>query len=97
MDILSDVKRFCMGKHVNISGLTFQQNTLRILLFSVNTKCISSSELKTSDFSRVLRTRDNSDVFNSLDEIYLVCTETNANFLFILYNTRAFSNSQGRR
>ena len=26
MDILSDVKRFCMCKHVNISGLTFQQN-----------------------------------------------------------------------
>ena len=38
-------------------------------LFSVNTKYISSRELKTYKFSLVLRTRENSDVFNSLDEI----------------------------
>ena len=45
--------------------------------FGVNTKYISSSVLKTSEFSRVLptlRTRENSDVFNTLDEIYLVFT-----------------------
>ena len=43
---------------------------------SVNTKYISSSELKTSKFSLVLRTRENFDVFNSLDDtsIYLVFT-----------------------
>ena len=29
---------------------------------------MSSSELKTSKFSLVLRTRENSDVFNTLDE-----------------------------
>ena len=40
----------------------------------VNTKYISSRELKTSDFSRVLCTHENSDVFNTLDEIYLVFT-----------------------
>ena len=40
----------------------------------MNTKYISSSELKTYKFSLVLRTRENSDVFNSLDEIYLVFT-----------------------
>ena len=45
-----------------------------LLFFSVNTKYISSRELKTSKFSRVLRTRRNSDVFNSVDEIYLVFT-----------------------
>ena len=38
----------------------------------VNTKYISSRELKTSKFSFVLRTHENSDVFNTLDEIYLV-------------------------
>ena len=46
----------------------------KFAFFSVNTKYISSSELKTSRFSLVLRTRENSDVFNSLDEIYLVFT-----------------------
>ena len=38
--------------------------------FLVNTKYISSRELKTSKFSFVLRTHENSDVFNTLDEIY---------------------------
>ena len=47
---------------------------MKICLFSVNTKYISSSELKTSEFSRVRSTSENSDVFNSLDEIYLVFT-----------------------
>ena len=35
---------------------------------------MSSREVKTSKFSLVLRTRENSDVFNTLDEIYLVFT-----------------------
>ena len=67
-----------------------------ICFFEVNTKYISSSELKTSEFSRVRSTSENFDVFNSRDEIYLVFTEKK-HFFFILYNTRAFSNSQGRR
>ena len=33
-----------------------------------------SRELKTSELSLVLRTRENSDAFNTLDEIYLVFT-----------------------
>ena len=51
-----------------------------ILLFwgegggGVNTKNISSRELKTSEFSLVLGTRENSDVFNTLDKLYLVFT-----------------------
>ena len=61
-----------------------------ICFFEVNTKYISSSELKTSEFSRVRSTSENFYVFNSRDEIYLVFTEKKANFLFILYNTRAF-------
>ena len=38
----------------------------------MNTKYISSRELKTSKFSLVLRTRENSDVFNTLDEYIIV-------------------------
>ena len=38
-------------------------------IFLVNTKYMSSRELKTSKFSFVLRTHENSDVFNTLDEI----------------------------
>ena len=44
----------------------------RKITFPVNTKYNSSLELKTSEFSLVLRTRENSDVFNTLDEIHLV-------------------------
>ena len=46
-----------------------------IYFFEVNTKYISSSELKTSKFSRVLSTSENLDVFKSRDEIYLVFTD----------------------
>ena len=42
--------------------------------FLVNTKYMSSCEFKTSEFSQVHSTRENSDVFNTLDEIYLVFT-----------------------
>ena len=35
---------------------------------------MSCRELKTSKFSLVLRTREHSNVFNTLDEIYLVFT-----------------------
>ena len=56
-----------------------------IYFFEVNTKYISSSVLKTSEFSRVHSTVENSDVFNSRDEIYLVFTEKKVNFFFILY------------
>ena len=50
----------------------------------MNTKYISSSVLKTSEFSRVRNTSENSDDFNSRDEKYLVPTK-NVNFHFILY------------
>ena len=56
-----------------------------IYFSEVNTKYISSSVLKTSEFSRVHSTVENSDVFKSRDEIYLVFTEKKVNFLFILY------------
>ena len=59
-----------------------------ICFFEVNTKYISSSELKTSEFTRVRSTSENFNVFNSLDKIYLVFTEKkqiSSNFLFVLY------------
>ena len=63
-------------------------NKKKIYFLSVNTKYISSSELKTSKFSLVLRTRENFDVFNSLDEIYLVFTSRKqiSSIYFILYS-----------
>ena len=57
-----------------------------IYCFEVNTKYISSSVLKTSEFSQVRSTSENSDVFNSRDEIYLVFTEkSKVSFYFILF------------
>ena len=41
----------------------------------MNTKYISSSELKTSECSRVRSTGENFYVFNSRDETHLVFTE----------------------
>ena len=46
----------------------------KFAFFLVNTKYVSSHEWKTSLFSLVLRTHENSDVFNTADEIYLVFT-----------------------
>ena len=55
-----------------------------IYSFEVNTKYISSSLLKTSEFSRVRSTSDNFDVFNSRNDIFLIFTEIFF-FLFLLY------------
>ena len=55
-----------------------------IYFFEVNTKYISLSVLKTSEFSRVCSTSENSDVFNS-DMIYILYLQKIVNFLFILY------------
>ena len=52
--------------------------------FEVNTKYISSSVLRTSEFSRVRSTSENSYVFNSRDEICLVFTEK-SQFSFYIY------------
>ena len=57
-----------------------------IYFFEVNTKYISSSVLKTSEFSRVRSTSENFDIFNSRDEIYLVFTKRSKfSFYFILF------------
>ena len=58
---------FSVGRDI-VKSIKYKEN----LLFLVNTKYISSRELQTSEFSLVLRTRENSDVFNTLDEIYLL-------------------------
>ena len=57
-----------------------------IYFFEVNTKYISSSVLKTSEFSRVRSMSENPVVFNSRDEIYLVFTgKSKFSFYFILF------------
>ena len=50
--------------HVAYKNIKEKEN---LLFWRVNTKHISSRELKTSEFSLVLRTRENSDVFNTSD------------------------------
>ena len=52
-----------------------------IYFFEVNTKYISSSVLKTSEFSRVRSTNENFDVFNLRDEI----KKSKFSFYFILF------------
>ena len=57
-----------------------------IYFFEVNAEYISSSVLKSSEFSRVRSTVENSDVFNSLDEIYSVLTDKSKfSFSFVLF------------
>ena len=56
-----------------------------IYFFDVNTKCISSSVLKISDFSRV-RSTSKISVLNSRDEMYLVFKrKTKVSFYFIFF------------
>ena len=55
-----------------------------ICFFEVKTKYISS-ELKTSEFSRVRSTSENFAVFNSRDDYVFGIHRKKANFLFILY------------
>ena len=54
-----------------------------IYIFEVNTEYISV--LKTSEYSRVHSTSDNSDGFNSRDELYLVLNSKKYFFSFILH------------
>ena len=71
-------------KTVEVFYLTQNQYIEDICFFEVNTKYISSSELKTSEFSRVRSTSENYYVFNSRDEIYLVFIEKKQIF-FLFY------------
>ena len=60
------------GFAVACVGHTLQVYIQDICFFEVNTKYISLSELKTSEFSRVRSTSENIDVFNPEDEIYFM-------------------------
>ena len=70
--VFSKIFGFCIftACFVNRKMPLYCINKKKIYFLSVNTKYISSRDLKTSKFSIVLRTRENFDVFNSLDEIY---------------------------
>ena len=50
------------------------KNKKKNYFFSINTKNISSHVLKISAILLVLRTRENTDIFNTFDKIYLVFT-----------------------
>ena len=58
-----------------ILGSIFKKYIEDIYFFEMNTKNISSSVLKISEFSRVRSTSEHSDVFNTRDEIFLVFIE----------------------
>ena len=60
--------------HLLFLHVVYQKYKKENLLFFVITKYISSRELKTSEFLLLLRACENSDVFNTLDHIYLVFT-----------------------
>ena len=67
-------------------SLPQKHNISRILtFFEVKITYISSSDLKTSEFSRVCSTSKKYDVFNSQDQMYFIFTEKNVTFLFILF------------
>ena len=63
-----------VNKLINCKSSKKYKIKIKFTFFLVNTKYFSSRELKTLKFSFVLRTHENSDVFNTLDEIYLVFT-----------------------
>ena len=54
--------------------VAYKKYKIKIYLFSVHSKYISSREMITLEFSLKLRTLESSDVFNTLDKIYLVFT-----------------------
>ena len=70
---------------INFSGRTPSKSIEDIYFLEVNTKYISSSVLKTSEISRVHSTSENSDDFNSHDEIYLAFTEKKSKFSFYTF------------
>ena len=51
----------------------------------MNTNYIQSSVLKALEFPRVRSTSENSDVFNSRNEIYFVFTEKKSKFSDLFY------------
>ena len=71
-----------------IDMIMFYNHVIRyiedICFFEVNTKYISSSELKTLEFSRVRSTSENVYFFKQRDEIYLVFTEKKCKFSFFI-------------
>ena len=63
-----------VNKLINVNLLKKYKIKRKFTFYLVNTKYILARELKTSKFSFVLRSHENSDVFNTLDEIYLIFT-----------------------
>ena len=62
-----------MGETLHIAYKRYKIKR-KFTFWGVNNRNISSRELKTSKLSLVLRTRENSNVFYTLDKLYLVFT-----------------------
>ena len=62
---------FAMGEKLHIAYKRYKIKR-KFTFLGEDTKNISSRELETSKLSLVLRTRENSNVFNTLDKLYLV-------------------------
>ena len=62
-----------MGETLHIAYKRYKIKR-KFTFLGVNTKNISSRELKTSKISLMLRTPENSNVFNTLDKLCLVFT-----------------------
>ena len=65
---------FSVGETLHVAYKSYKIKRKFTFFFGKYQLHISSRELKTSEDSHVLRTRENSDVFNPLDEIYLIFT-----------------------
>ena len=66
---------FSVGETLHHVHVAYKKYKIKIKFpFFVNAIYIPSCELKTSEFSLMLHTRENSVVFNTLDAIYLVFT-----------------------
>ena len=85
-DIVGLSLYLCLTVRLSVFNYCLQAVKIEDIYFlEMNTKYISSSVLKTSEFSRVCSTSENSYVFNSRDEIYLVFTEkSRCSYYFII-------------
>ena len=89
---------FSVGEilHVHVAYKKYELKKRILTFFYVNIKYISSREIKTSEFSLVLRTRKNSYVFNTLDEINFEFTSKKNKYplfnIIVVYHIRILYN-----
>ena len=70
---------FSVGETLHVAYKKYKMK--RKFTFFGEYQYISSCDFKTSEFSTVFCTRENSDVFNTLDEIYCFLNQSKLDFL----------------